>query len=119
MKPIKDHSAKLKINLQSSTAQDGPPKNASLRPLKIPSYSSKVLRGIPQPLIDINSLEFNDCKCICRKAKLAPTIANRQSLNSATVLKKCLFCFFIATKNKAVKPQKIYAHLCRIHNGHA
>ena len=93
MKPIKDHSAKLKINLQSSTAQDGPPKNASLSPLKIPSYSSKVLRGIPQPLIDINSLEFNDCKCICRKAKLAPTIANRQSLNSATVLKKCLFCF--------------------------
>ena len=39
MKPIKDHSAKLKINLQSSTAHDGPPKNASLRPLKIPSYS--------------------------------------------------------------------------------
>ena len=119
MKPIKDHSAKLKINLQSSTAQDGPPKNASLRPLKIPSYSSKVLRGIPQPLIDINSLEFNDCKCICRKAKLAPTIANRQSLNSATVLKKCLFCFLIDIKNTAVKPQKIYAHLCRIHKGHA
>ena len=118
MKPIKDHSAKLKINLQSSTAQDGPPINASLRPLEIPSYSSKVLRGIPHPFIDINSLEFNDCKCICLKAKLAPTIANRQSLNSTKVLKKLFLCF-ISIKSKAVKPQKTYAHLCRIHNGQA
>ena len=118
MKPIKDHSAKLKINLQSSTAQDGPPINASLRPLKIPSYSNKVLRGIPQPLVDINSLEFNDCKCICRKAKLAPTIANMQSLNSDKALKKCIFDL-TTIRNKAVKPQKTYAHLCRIHNGQA
>ena len=113
-KKIKPHSAKLKINLQPSSAQLGPPCKVLYKPPKKPLNSIVVSRGIPQPDRLVNPSDERFWIYICLLVTTTPKIRDPK-IRRLFINLNLLFRAAIK-ENKANIPK---TYLVRMHKGQA